>query len=510
MVVRKGMVQSMSESVRSAAAGVAVPLEFAERWTNLLQCPQCGGSLRPVAADRLGCDRCEHPVAFDGGIADFVAGTSSTRLDDIDYDQFYSVNLGASLTLFDGIRRAAGPLWPTTLGDAVELGCGTGGFTMAMLSRMPARRVLLTDVSVKMLEICRKRLAGMSGLRAEALGFATFSGIEDCFRPDAFDTCFGTAVLHHILDLHRITGQIYRLLKPGGRAFFLEPNLRFHRALTRTLASILADWARQGTLPRDDTIPMLCWMAEVHCNVVNSGELDVLVDREDKHLFVGDTFEAMADAAGFGIAGALACGPDPTGEETIQVYMNQCGIGALTMSRLRAAWPEAQQACFGPLEPRDLSPSYLLWLAKTPRRDDLLPVVPDPAIAPDPAAAALPIRLSLTVALRSDAGGLAIDANGWCLAGEPIKSVQLGANGAGGRLPVWRPRIDLIDVADTDGYPPLHAFCAGIEGTIRVAGAPSGGQPVQVIFCVVALDGRLLTPLSFMLTPDGEAGTIEF
>jgi hypothetical protein len=26
----------------------------------------------------------------------------------------------------------------------------------------------------------------------------------------------------------------------------------------------------------------------------------------------------------------------------------------------------------------------------------------------------------------------------------------------------------------------------------------------------VALDGRLLTPLSFMLTPDGEVGTIEF
>nr|WP_294502456.1 methyltransferase [uncultured Rhodopila sp.] len=232
---------------------------------------------------------------------------------------------------------------------------------------MAASRVVLTDVSVKMLDICRRRLAGMTSLRAEALAFATFSGTEDCFRPDAFDTCYGTAVLHHILDVRRLLGQIHRLLQPGGRAFFMEPNLRFHRALTATLAAILADWAHDGTLPREDAIPMVCWMAEVHCNAVNSGELDVLADREDKHLFVAEMFEAMADAAGFGMAAALPCGPDPTGENTIKVYMGQCGISSATTARLLKAWPAAQRAWFGPLEPRDQSPSYLLWLAKSPR-----------------------------------------------------------------------------------------------------------------------------------------------
>ena len=67
------------------------------------------------------------------------------------------------------------------------------------------------------------------------------------------------------------------------------------------------------------------------------------------------------------MAAALPCGPDPTGENTIKVYMGQCGISSATTARLLKAWPAAQRAWFGPLEPRDQSPSYLLWLAKSPR-----------------------------------------------------------------------------------------------------------------------------------------------
>nr|WP_294502335.1 hypothetical protein [uncultured Rhodopila sp.] len=104
---------------------------------------------------------------------------------------------------------------------------------------------------------------------------------------------------------------------------------------------------------------------------------------------------------------------------------------------------------------------------------------------------------------------MAIDATGWCLAAEPVKSVQLGANGAGGRLPIWRPWIDLLDWPEARAYPPLHVICAGIEGTIDLPGVRSDGQPMRVIFCVVALDDRLLAPVSFMLTPDGEAGMVE-
>jgi SAM-dependent methyltransferase len=186
--------------------------------------------------------------------------------------------------LFNGMKRASGALWSASLGDAIEVGCGTGGFTMVVLSQIPACSVILTDTSLKMFGLCRAKLSNMNDLHATALTFATFSGTETCFRADAFDTCFGTSVLQHIVDVPSILQQFHRFLTPGGRAFFLEPNLRFHSALTATLARILAQWALEKSLPPDDASPMINWMAEVHCKVVNSGEIDILKDREDKLL----------------------------------------------------------------------------------------------------------------------------------------------------------------------------------------------------------------------------------
>jgi len=399
----------------------------------------------------------------------------------------------ASLYLYDCISDAAGERWPVSLGDAVEIGCGTGGFTMAMLSKLPASRVVLTDISLKMLDICRRRLGGMSDLRAEALTFATFAGTETCFRTDAFDTCFGTSVLHHILDVPRLLAQIHGFLKPGGRAFFLEPNLSFHRALTATLAQILDEWARDGSLPDADTAQMLNWMAEVHCNVVNSGELDVLADREDKHMFVAETFETMAKAAGFGTAAALVCGLDPAGESTIKVYLTQCGVSAGTLDRLMEAWAATQNDHFGALKSRDLSPSYLLWLEKS-------------AVVPGPA----PTRLWMTLVLRRSTDGLEIDTSGWCLGAEPVKSVQIGVGDRVGRLPIWRPRLDLLPLTTPGDYPPLQEFCAGIEGTVHLPGVRADGPTAEAIVSVVTLDGRLLSTHSIMLVPDGDAGLLQF
>lgn len=98
-----------------------------------------------------------------GTIIDFVAGATSTALDDIDCDQRYAVNLAASLHLYDDIARAAGPRWPASFGDAVEIGCGTGGFSMALLGRANVDHALLTHVSVKMLRVCQTRLQNMKG-----------------------------------------------------------------------------------------------------------------------------------------------------------------------------------------------------------------------------------------------------------------------------------------------------------------------------------------------------------
>ncbi len=70
----------------------------------------------------------------------------------------------------------------------VEAG-GTGGFIMAILSQLAATHVVQTDVSTKMLGLCRARLNQLGTVQASGLTFATYSGTENCFAPDAFDTC---------------------------------------------------------------------------------------------------------------------------------------------------------------------------------------------------------------------------------------------------------------------------------------------------------------------------------
>ena len=330
---------------------------------HLLCCPSCGGALAETADRGLICGTCRTAVARHGGIIDFVAGSASTALDDIDYDQRYAVNMAAAVHLYEVIAGAAGAHWPASFGDTVEIGCGTGGFSMAFLSRADMDHVVLTDVSVKMLQICQARLQRMRGLlRARDLTLATFSGTETCLAPAAFDTCYGTAVLHHIIDVPTVLSRIHALLKPNGRAFFMEPALPFHHALTSTMADILAVWTRDVSVPQDQMVRMANWLSEVHCNTANSGDVEVLADREDKHQFIAEDVEAMARTAGFAVAEALPAGLDPTGAETIGVYLSQLGIDDDIFDRMRQAWPAAQQRHFEALSTRDQAPSYLFWL----------------------------------------------------------------------------------------------------------------------------------------------------
>src|SRR3546814_1101008 len=42
------------------------------------------------------------------------------------------------------------------------------------------------------------------------------------FPDDSFDLVFGSGIIHH-LDIDRAFGEIARVLRPGGRAVFIEP-----------------------------------------------------------------------------------------------------------------------------------------------------------------------------------------------------------------------------------------------------------------------------------------------
>ncbi len=100
---------------------------------------------------------------------------------------------------------------------ALELGCGTGVFLERVAASGAEIRGL--DLSEDLLDKARLRLAGVANVTLDC------GNAEDAPYPNAhFDAVYGSSVLHH-LDLDRALKEVHRVLKPGGRLVFAEPNI---------------------------------------------------------------------------------------------------------------------------------------------------------------------------------------------------------------------------------------------------------------------------------------------
>jgi SAM-dependent methyltransferase len=99
---------------------------------------------------------------------------------------------------------------------ALELGCGTGEYT-ALLAGSGATIAAL-DLSADLLAVARER-------RLPATVRFLVGDAERLPFPDqSFDAVVGNAVLHH-LRLAAALREIRRVLRPGGRCAFTEPNM---------------------------------------------------------------------------------------------------------------------------------------------------------------------------------------------------------------------------------------------------------------------------------------------
>jgi ubiquinone/menaquinone biosynthesis C-methylase UbiE len=121
----------------------------------------------------------------------------------------------------DAILRAVasqiGP--PKSLDTALDVCCGTGA-AMQMLRSLCRDRVVGIDVSQRMLEIGRQRSAAAPG--DAPLEFLRGNVFEMPLVAN-FDVAVCLGALGHILreDQPQFVEQIYRVLKPGGRFFFV-------------------------------------------------------------------------------------------------------------------------------------------------------------------------------------------------------------------------------------------------------------------------------------------------
>lgn len=106
-------------------------------------------------------------------------------------------------------------------GDALEIGAGTGYFTLNLLQLGAIRRATVSDISPGMLSTLAET-ADRLGLAVDAV---RAEAEELPFADGSFDLVFGHAVLHHIPDLDRAFAEFRRVLRPGGTiAFCGEPS----------------------------------------------------------------------------------------------------------------------------------------------------------------------------------------------------------------------------------------------------------------------------------------------
>ena len=110
---------------------------------------------------------------------------------------------------------------PEPFGDALEIGAGTGYFTLNLAQLGLIERPTATDISPGMLATlaasAKEVGVDVRTVRTEAETLP--------FEDESFDLVFGHAVLHHIPDLKRAFGEFARVLRPGGTlAFCGEPS----------------------------------------------------------------------------------------------------------------------------------------------------------------------------------------------------------------------------------------------------------------------------------------------
>jgi SAM-dependent methyltransferase len=138
------------------------------------------------------------------------------------YDSKWGIDYGekGAAQVLGKMRKALGqPLRP--MGRGLEIGAGTGYFSLNLLRQGILSEATCTDVSPGMLETLAS-----SAQRLHLDVETAVCGAEALpFESGSFDVVFGHAVLHHIPDLERAFSEFRRVLKPGGLvAFCGEPS----------------------------------------------------------------------------------------------------------------------------------------------------------------------------------------------------------------------------------------------------------------------------------------------
>ena len=213
-----------------------------------------------------------------------------------EYDAKWGISFGEI-----GRRQVLGKL-RKLLGDSpgpfersLEIGAGTGYFSLNLAQAGVIRAATCTDISPGMLETLEAN-AQMLGIDVET---AACDAAELPFEDESFDLVLGHAVLHHLPALERSFAEFARVLRPGGVLFFAGEPSR-HGDRIAAVPKRIAAPRRAAVAARPE--------AAARAPEVEPGDDHALEALVDVHAFVPSDLSTPAAAAG--LAGVTVRGEE--------------------------------------------------------------------------------------------------------------------------------------------------------------------------------------------------------
>ena len=204
------------------------------------------------------------------------------------YDAKWGISYGAlgQAQVRGKLAKALGHA-PGRYPRALEIGAGTGYFTLNLLRAGIVGEAVASDISPGMLSALERSAAGLGVTVETACCEASSLPFED----GSFDLVFGHAVLHHLPDLGAAFAEFRRVLRPGGAvAFCGEPSRYGNR---------VAELPKRGALTLAPLWRALLGASERRRNGDGGGsEEERLEQLVDVHAFTPTELRSQAAAAG--------------------------------------------------------------------------------------------------------------------------------------------------------------------------------------------------------------------
>src|SRR5437588_4615944 len=150
----------------------------------------------------------------------------NTRYHDVaasTYDFKWGIDFGevGQAQVLGKLKKVLGPELDRGFRRSLEIGAGTGYFTLNLLQARVVKEATCTDISPGMV-----RTLAVNAARLNLPVRTARADAESLPFPDSsFDLVLGHAVLHHLPDLDRAFGEFQRVLRPGGWIVFAgEPS----------------------------------------------------------------------------------------------------------------------------------------------------------------------------------------------------------------------------------------------------------------------------------------------